>query len=75
MGRFELRLARVELGFRRPYFTLSLIEIRARRPALRKKRLLPLEVVADLREFGLRGRDVGFCRGQGVELVKGLQTP
>ena len=74
MGGLELRLARVELGFRRPQLTLSLIEIRARRPALRKKRLLPLEVVADLREFSLRGRDVRFCRSQGVELVKGLQT-
>ena len=66
VGRFELRLARVELGFRRPHVTLSLIEIRARRPALRKKRFLSLKMVADLREFGLRGRDVRFCRGQSV---------
>ena len=75
VGCLELRLARVELRFGGPQFTLSLIEIRARGPSLRKKRFLSLKMVADLREFSLRGRDVRFCRSQCVEFVKGLQSP
>ena len=75
VGCLDLRLARVELRFGGPQLTLSLIEIRARRPALRKKRFLSLKMVADLREFGLRGRDVRFCRSQCVEFVEGFQTP
>ena len=70
----QLGFGRIDLRLRGGCRLFCLIEDCRRGPALRKQRFLTFEIVARLRELGLRGDKVCLCRAQRVLFILRLKS-
>jgi hypothetical protein len=69
-----LRLGSIDLRLRSLQCLLGLVVVCARGPALLEQRVLPLEVIAGLRQLTLRRNEVGLRRTQCIPFILRFQT-